>query len=213
MNEASILIAYRRYARNYNRVFGKIFEQGRRQAVRHMNCQPGERTLDVGIGTGLSLNFYPKHTLVVGIDISPHMIEMARKVIHRSNSRNVCLSLMDAQKLCFPDHTFDKVAAMYVASVVPDPHSMIEEMKRVCKPDGDIFILNHFSNSHLLPKLIEKILVPFENVIGFRPHFPLERFIDDAGLKVISLSPVNLFGYWTLIHAKNGEPDAQRLAS
>ena len=213
MDEASILNAYRRYARNYNRFFGKIFEQGRRQVVRYMNCQPGDRTLDVGIGTGLSLNFYPKDTLVVGIDISPEMLAMAREAIHRSDSRNVCLSLMDAQKLCFPDDTFDKVAAMYVASVVPDPQSMIAEIKRVCKPDGDIFILNHFSNGHLLPKMIEKIFAPFENVIGFRPHFPLDHFIDNAALKVVSLSQVNLFGYWTLIHAKNGEPDSKRIAS
>jgi phosphatidylethanolamine/phosphatidyl-N-methylethanolamine N-methyltransferase len=204
MDEVSVLNAYRRYARNYNWFFGKIFEQGRRQVVRYMNCQPGDRTLDVGIGTGLSLNFYPKDTFVVGIDISPDMLAVARRVIGRSNACNVCLSQMDAQKLCFPDNTFDKVAAMYVASVVPDPYSMTAEMKRVCKPDGDIFILNHFSNSHLLPKMVEKILVPFENVIGFRPRFPLEHFIDSTSLNVVSLSQVNLFGYWTLIHARNG---------
>ena len=175
MDEASILNAYRRYARNYNRFFGKIFEQGRRQVVRYMNCQPGDRTLDVGIGTGLSLNFYPNHTFVVGIDISPHMLAIARKVIYRSEARNVSLSLMDAQKLCFPDHTFDKVAAMYVASVVPDPCSMIAEMKRVCRRDGDIFILNHFSNSHLLPKMIEKILAPLRTSLVFVPIFPWSR--------------------------------------
>ncbi len=110
---------------------------------------------------------------------------------------------MDAQQLSFRDNSFDKVSAMYVASVVPNPKSMIAEMKRVCKRDGDIFILNHFSNSHLLPRLIETVLIPFENVIGFRPRFSLERLIVDTKLNVTSVLPVNFFGFWTLIHAKN----------
>jgi phosphatidylethanolamine/phosphatidyl-N-methylethanolamine N-methyltransferase len=203
MNEASILVAYKRYARNYNLIFGKIFEQGRKRAVDWMNCKPGDRTLDVGIGTGLSLGFYPKHTMVVGVDLSPHMLGVAKQKVQRLNSNHICLSLMDAQKLCFADHTFDKVTAMYVASVVPSPLSMIAEMKRVCKQGGDIFILNHFSNGHLLPRLIETVLMPFENIIGFRPRFSMEQLIEESELHVLSVLPVNFFGFWTLIHARN----------
>jgi phosphatidylethanolamine/phosphatidyl-N-methylethanolamine N-methyltransferase len=203
MDSASIQVAYKRYARNYNLIFGKIFEQGRRRVIERMNCRPGEKTLDVGIGTGLSLNFYPEYTTVVGVDISPHMLSVAKRTVECLNSRHIYLSLMDAQQLCFQDDTFDKVSAMYVASVVPDPKAMVAEMKRVCKPDGDIFILNHFSNSHLLPRLIETVLIPFENVIGFRPRFSMERLIGDANLSITSVIPVNFFGFWTLIHAKN----------
>ncbi len=203
MDPASIQAAYKRYARNYNLIFGKIFEQGRRRVIDRMNCKPGEITLDVGIGTGLSLNFYPKYTTVVGIDISPHMLNVARRTVASLNSRRICLALMDAQQLCFRDNTFDKVSAMYVASVVPDPKAMISEMKRVCKPGGDIFILNHFSNSHLLPRLVETCLIPFEKVIGFRPRFSMDRLIHEADLHIQSIDPVNFFGFWTLIHAKN----------
>jgi phosphatidylethanolamine/phosphatidyl-N-methylethanolamine N-methyltransferase len=203
MNSASIQVAYKRYARNYNLIFGKVFEQGRRRVIERMNCQPGEKTLDVGIGTGLSLSFYPEHTTVVGVDISPHMLRMAKRQVDCLCADNISLSLMDAQQLCFHDDTFDKVSAMYVASVVPDPKMMIAEMKRVCKPGGDIFILNHFSNGHVVLRLIETALIPFENVIGFRPRFSMERLIDDADLHVTSVDPVNFFGFWTLIHAKN----------
>jgi len=203
MNSTSIQVAYKRYARNYNLIFGKIFEQGRRRVIERMNCQPGEKILDVGIGTGLSLNFYPEYATVVGVDISPHMLRVAQRQVESLSVNHICLSLMDAQQLSFRDNTFDKVSAMYVASVVPDPKSMIAEMKRVCKRDGDLFILNHFSNSHLLPRLIETVLIPFENVIGFRPRFSLERLIVDTQLNVTSVLPVNFFGFWTLIHAKN----------
>ncbi len=184
MNSASIQVVYKRYARNYNLIFGKIFEQGRRRVIERMNCQPGERILDVGIGTGLSLNFYPEYATVVGVDISPHMLRVAQRQVESLSVNHICLSLMDAQQLSFRDN-------------------LIAEMKRVCKRDGDIFILNHFSNSHLLPRLIETVLIPFENVIGFRPRFSLERLIVDTKLNVTSVLPVNFFGFWTLIHAKN----------
>lgn len=203
MDEATILTAYKRYAKNYDRFFGKVFEHGRRRVVEKMNCRPGEKALDVGVGTGLALNLYPKHATVIGIDRSPDMLKMADKHVRAAGLTNVYLSLMDAQRLSFADNTFDKVTAMYVASVVPRPDWMMSEIKRVCKPNGDIFILNHFSNHHLLPRLIESLFIPFESLIGFRPYFPLDRFIDESGLDVVSTMPVNIFGYWTLIHAKN----------
>ncbi len=203
LDESSIKTTYKRYAKNYDLLFGKIFEQGRRRVVEIMNCQPGELALDVGVGTGLALNFYPQHTRVVGIDLSCHMLEMAKKQVAKRCDDQVCLLNMDAQNLCFPDNTFDKVAAMYVASVVPHPKEMIDEIKRVCKPGGDIFILNHFSNHHFIPKIVETILIPLERVIGFRPRFPLEAFIEETRIQVIGTYPVNLFGYWTLLHVKN----------
>ncbi len=203
MNETTVLSVYKRYAKTYDRLFGRVFEHGRRRVVEEMACRPGEKALDVGVGTGLSLSFYPKHTTVIGIDLSPDMLKMANKQVKAAGLNHVCLSLMDAQHLSFPDNTFDKVTAMYVASVVPRPDVMISEIKRVCKPDGDIFILNHFSNHHLLPRLLESLLIPFESILGFRPYFPLDRFMADSGLHVVSTLPVNMFGYWTLIHAKN----------
>ena len=70
MDNVSIIKAYKRYARSYDRLFGWILDPGRRLVVEKMNCLPGERVLEVGIGTGLSLSFYPDGTHVVGIDIS-----------------------------------------------------------------------------------------------------------------------------------------------
>ncbi len=203
MDDISVRKAYKRYARNYDRIFGKIFEHGRHQLIHKMACNPGDRVLEVGIGTGLSLPFYPEEVTVTGIDISPDMLQIARRYVNGNNPCRRFLFLMDAQRMSFADNAFDKVAAMYVASVVPDPAAMMAEIKRVCKPGGDVFVLNHFSNPQLLPRTLETVMLPFKNLIGFSPRFSMDRFIDCMSLQVIKTYPVNLFGYWTLIHARN----------
>ncbi len=203
MDEASIINTYKRYASNYDKIFGRVFEQGRKQVVEKMNCREGHRVLEVGIGTGLAMPYYPEGTQVFGIDISPHMLAVANQHLRQVCRNNVCLSIMDAQKLCFPDHFFDKVSAMYVATVVPEPGLMMKEIKRVCKPGGDIFILNHFSNTHFFPGLFEAMLTPLQKFLGFRPRFSKKRFIDDNALEVLDTQSVNFLGYWTIIHARN----------
>lgn len=115
-----------------------------------MNCLPGEKVLEVGVGTGLSLPYYPDQTFVVGIDVSPHMLARANRRVFSEGLGNCTLRLMDAQNMSFVDGFFDKAAAMYIASVVPNPQDMISEMKRVCKPGGDLLIVNHFSNCNRL---------------------------------------------------------------
>ncbi|MGM0451900.1 MAG: class I SAM-dependent methyltransferase [Thermodesulfobacteriota bacterium] len=203
MDDSAVIKAYKRYARNYDRIFGKIFEHGRKQLIENMNCRQGEKILEVGVGTGLSFPCYPEDVNVTGIDISPDMLEIARRYVNGSKPCRRSLFLMDAQRMSFADNSFDRVAAMYVVSVVPRPDTMMREIKRVCKPGGDIFVLNHFSNQQLLPRALETALLPFQNLLGFSPRFSLEAFLQHSPLHVVDTCPVNLFGYWTLIHARN----------
>jgi len=202
MDNASIITAYKRYARSYDCLFGRILDPGRRLVVEKMNCLPGEKVLEVGVGTGLSLPCYPDQTSVAGIDISPHMLARANHRIFSEGLRNCSLSLMDAQNMSFADGFFDKVAAMYIASVVPDPQDMVSEMKRVCKSGGDLLIVNHFSNCKRLIRASETMLSPLASIIGFRPLFSMDEFILDTSLDVVESIPVNAFGYWTLIRAR-----------
>jgi len=87
---------------------------GRRLAVEKMNCLPGQRVLEVGVGIALSLSFYPGQSSVVGIDISPHMLARANQRVLSKGLRNCALGLMDAQNMGFAHGSFDKVSAMYV---------------------------------------------------------------------------------------------------
>ena len=110
-------------------------------------------------------------------NISPHMLARANQRVFSEGLRNCSLCLMDAQNMSFVDGFFDKVAAMYIASVVPNPQDMVSEMKRVCKPGGDLLIVNHFSNCNRLIRAFETILSPLASIIGFRPVFSMDEFI------------------------------------
>lgn len=203
MNLEAVISAYRRYARIYDLLFGPVMEPGRHGVVDALDCRPGDHVLEVGVGTGLSLPLYPGFVKVTGIDISLEMLERARRRVTRKQLDNVEVREMDAEAMTFPDQVFDKVVAMYVVSVVPDPARLVAEMRRVCKPGGDIFIVNHFRSRHPLLRTGETLLSPLSKLAGFRPDMELDALIDRTGLEVIDIRNTNLFGYWKLIRCRN----------
>ncbi len=206
MKLEAIQNAYRRYARFYDFYFGSLFHRGRKAVIDHMECQPGDKILEVGVGTGLSLPLYPEDVYVTGIDISPEMLTRAQNRKQRDGLENVVeLRLMDAEKMLFAEDNFDKIVAMYVVPVVTNPAGLIQEMCRVCKPNGELFIVNHFHNTNPIVSRIERLLAPFSELLGFHPDFRMDTFIEETGLDVIDSIPVNMFGYWTMLHARNSK--------
>ena len=194
----SVEKAYRRYARYYDLVFGAIFHPGRQTAIEHLHMRPGNRILEVGVGTGLSLSMYPSTVKVVGIDLSNEMLEQAREQAKELPQVEELLQ-MDAQKMTFEDNSFDKVVAMYVATVVPDVAEFYREIKRVCKPGGEIIFLNHFQNKNKVIRRAEKVIQPLARHLGFHPDFPMEEFLERTGFEVTTAVPVNLLDYWTVL--------------
>lgn len=196
--------AYRRYARYYDLVFGLIFHPGRKTAIEHLHCQTGDRILEVGVGTGLSLPMYPDDVRVVGIDLSADMLKHAKVKVQQENILQVEeLLQMDALKMDFPDNSFDKVVAMYVASVVPDAGQLMKEIQRVCKPGGEIVFLNHFQNKNPMVRKFEALIQPLSRLIGFHPDFPMQEFLEKTGFQVTTAIPVNLLDYWTVLVGQN----------
>jgi phosphatidylethanolamine/phosphatidyl-N-methylethanolamine N-methyltransferase len=196
--------AYRRYARFYDFLFGPIFHPGRKKIVDALNCQPQDSILEVGVGTGLSLPLYPKNVSVTGIDVSKEMLEKARKRVNFEQLKQVkAIMEMDAEDMSFPDNCFDKVVAMYVVSVVPDPIRLVDEMRRVCKPGGDIFIVNHFHSRNPIIGASEHLLSPLSSMAGFRPNLDLQDFLEQTQLDVIETHSVNLLGYWKVLRCRN----------
>ena len=102
----------------------------------------GPEVLEVGVGTGKNFAFYPDGVRVTGVDLTPGMLDRARKRAAVLN-RDVTLLLGDAQNLEFPDSTFDTVVATFVFCSVPDPVLGLRELGRVVKPDGRIFLMEH----------------------------------------------------------------------
>ncbi|MDQ2694099.1 MAG: class I SAM-dependent methyltransferase [Pseudomonadota bacterium] len=205
METTAIQKSYRRYARTYDYYFGPALHLGRKSVVDRMNCQPGEHILEVGVGTGLSLPLYPPGTRITGIDISMEMLSRAHYRKARDGLDQVLLCGMDAEQMAFDDDSFDRVVAMYVASVVHHPERLVDEMRRVCKPDGELFIVNHFHSANPLMGGIEKLISPLSRLLGWHPDFCLETFMHDTRLEVIEKTPANLFGYWTMLRARNNK--------
>ena len=204
MEIEAIRAAYRRYARIYDAVFGPILHPGRKQIIHALNCKPGDTILEVGVGTGLSLPLYPNDVKVTGIDISTEMLEKARARVEEGGLSQVQAVLeMDAEDLRFPDSSFDKVVAMYVVSVVSDPSRVVEEMRRVCKPGGEIFIVNHFRARNPVIRVLEGLVSPLAKLVGFHPDLALEDLLEKTRLDVVDMRSANLFGYWKVLRCRS----------
>ncbi len=80
---------------------------------------------------------------------------------------------------------------------------ILEEMRRVCRRSGDLYIVNHFRCANPAVGLLERMVAPFSSLMGFHPDFSLEDFVDRTGLDVAEKIPVNLLEYWTLLRSRN----------
>lgn len=202
MQIEAVKAAYRRYAKVYDTVFGPVLHPGRKAVVQALGLRSGQRVLEVGVGTGLSLPLYPKDVAVVGIDLSAEMLERARERVSRERLANVeALLEMDAEAMSFPEASFDKVVAMYVVSVVPRPARLLEELHRVCKPDGEIYIVNHVRSGNPIVGAVEKGLARFSNQLGFHPDFELRELLNGSH-HIDEVSRINLF--WKVLRVRNG---------
>jgi ubiquinone/menaquinone biosynthesis C-methylase UbiE len=118
------------------------------------------KVLEVGVGTGKNIQYYPDDIDVTGIDFSEKMLEKAREKVKKLNKR-VKLIHMDAQNMDFPDNTFDRVITTCVFCSVPDPVQGLKEIRRVCKPDGKIIMIEHVRSDKKIMGLVMDIFNPF----------------------------------------------------
>jgi len=185
----------------YDVLFNRIFHPGRVAAINLLEIKPGDRVLEVGIGTGLNLPLYPRDCVVTGIDISAEMLQKARLRSKELGLGGVTLALMDASNLEYPDNTFDHVLATYVISAVPDPVKTLLEMRRVCKPDGHLVILNHFRSENPLLGAVEWALAPVCTRIGFKTDLKLKPLLEKAALFPEQIHRVNvmMINGWRLV--------------
>jgi phosphatidylethanolamine/phosphatidyl-N-methylethanolamine N-methyltransferase len=190
---------YDKIAKVYDLTFGPTLHPGRLKAIQRMAIQPGERVLEVGVGTGINLSLYPKNCAVTGIDFSGSMLEIARERAARKEIRNVRLLQMDAADLKFADDSFDVVYAPYLISVVPDPVKVAREMRRVCRPGGRIVLLNHFLSPNGILSRLERLISPFTIHIGFKADLDLPAFLAQADLQPQSIEKVNIPKLWSLV--------------
>ncbi|HZN55696.1 MAG TPA: class I SAM-dependent methyltransferase, partial [Candidatus Polarisedimenticolaceae bacterium] len=164
--------------------------------------RPGERVLEVGVGTGLPLPLYPPGCQVTGIDISEPMLERARARIEDLGRTDIRVVRMDARSMAYGDGQFDKVLAPYVISVVPDPDKVLAEMARVCRPGGTVIVVNHFQSRFAPLAAAERRLTPLSTWVGFRMDLPVETVTRTAGLRLVGKEAVNFLGLWHLLELR-----------
>ncbi len=200
----SVRAAYRRWAGVYDTVFGGVSAWGRRSAVAAVNRIPGNRVLEVGVGTGLALPHYAPEKRITGIDLSADMLAHAHMRVVERGLRNIdALMELDAEATEFADASFDIAVAMFVASVVPNPRRLLAEMRRVVKPGGHILFVNHFAAERGPRWWFEQLLAPASRALGWHPDFRFAALLSEAELSVAEVTPQQPVGLFTLVKLVN----------
>lgn len=153
--------------------------------IQEVNSCPSGRVLEIGVGDGSHLLLYNLHD-VTGIDISEAMLNKAK----RFESDTISLILMDGENLSFENESFDYVVISHVIAVVKDPDKLLEEVYRVMKSGGKLFILNHFTPDNWL-KYIDTAFQPISSLLHLRSAFYPDSI---TGLKKFNLVKQNEFG-------------------
>jgi ubiquinone/menaquinone biosynthesis C-methylase UbiE len=146
----------------------------------------GERALEVGVGTGKNLPYYPRDVKMTAIDLSPRMLERAQEKAS-ALGLEVDLGEMDVQNLAFPDRSFDTVFATFVFCSVPDPVTGLQELRRVCKTDGRLLLLEHMRPGNAPLGFLFDILNPMVvRMMGANINRRTMENIQKAGWKIRS---------------------------
>lgn len=162
---------------------------------------PAGRVLEVGVGTGKNMPYYPPGAQVTAIDLSERMLTQAQRRA-KSLGLDVDLRQMDAQRLAFPDDSFDAVVATFVFCSVPDPVQGLRELGRVTRPGGDIWLLEHVRvDQPVVGPLMDGLNPVVVRIIGANINRRTVENVQRAGLELVEVE--NLRGELVkLIHAR-----------
>jgi ubiquinone/menaquinone biosynthesis C-methylase UbiE len=175
---------YDRYAARYDRDTG-WYERVMLGSFRQQLCsQARGRVLEVAIGTGRNLPFYPAHIALTGIDLSPVMLDAANaRAMQLGADVNLCLA--DAQALPFPDACFDTVVCTLGLSSIPDDHAAVTQMYRVLRPGGRLLLLGHIASRYPPVRLAQFAVQRYsQRITGDRQLRRTLPVVEAAGFRI-----------------------------
>ncbi|KAA1258329.1 putative methyltransferase YcgJ [Rubripirellula obstinata] len=169
--------------------------------IKALDIPAGTNLLEVGVGTGMSLESYPKNISVTGVDLSEAMLSEAEQAIQENHWNHINVLPMNAEKLTFPDSTFDMVTSFHTISVVSEPRKMMSEIVRVCKPGARILLINHFRSDN---PLIAKVVDQAGNItkrLGWRTDLEVNEVLGELPLRLDERYKTNPFSLFTVMKA------------
>ncbi len=199
MNEPATSRLYDLWAKVYDNTFGALVHKRQIKALEQLRPESGERVLDIGVGTGMTLKHYRDDITVVGMDLSGGMLG---KAIHKARELGLdhChLVQGDAMQPPFPDHSFDHIMISHTVSVVSEPAQLMAWAKRLVKPGGRIVVLNHFLSTNGFIAWWEQVLNPMFVKIGWRSDLSLEEALGDLDLHVLYRFKLATVDLWQIV--------------
>ncbi|MBI1337371.1 MAG: methyltransferase domain-containing protein [Phycisphaera sp.] len=203
MTEAVTKPMYDIWSLFYDWTFGACVTRRQARAIEQLNMRlkPGDRVLDMGVGTGLMLRLYPKDITLVGMDLSEGMLNKADTRRRDAGYTHVELVRGDATKPPFAPRSFDHVVMCHTISVVSDPVRVLRWAAELVKDDGSVMLLNHFRSTNPVMGFLESATNPFFSRVGWKSDLELEPLIRQSPLHVeyiFKLSPLDLWKVVTL---------------
>jgi phosphatidylethanolamine/phosphatidyl-N-methylethanolamine N-methyltransferase len=206
MQETSTKKIYDVHSMFYDATFGRLVRRRIERAINHMNIQPNDLVLDLGIGTGVSLNYYPRDRgHVIGVDLSGGMLRKAREKVRECGIENATVFQANALQLPFGDSTFDHVFISHVISVVSDPYKLVQEAQRVAKENARIVIVNHFQSTNRFIALLEKWACPLCTKLGWRSDLALQDLIRRTGVEIDYRYKLETIDIWETVVINNNK--------
>ncbi len=175
---------YSDLAHLYDQVFGRAFVDNEHGVIESLPFRPGQQALEVGVGTGISLDAYPPYIHLTGIDPAAGMLAQAVAKTSENGWRHIALNRGDALTLDFPDNSFDWVLSFHVMTVVPEPQRMMAEMIRVCRPGGRIVVISHFASANPILYFMARIINPVTKMLGWTTRLRARDVLDGQPIAV-----------------------------
>lgn len=176
-----------------------VFKQWRKELWDQIR---GPQVLEIGVGTGKNIPYYPEKIELTAMDLSPGMLKRAKKRLAEKQKSRVTLKEMDAENMDFPDNHFDEAVATFVFCSVPDPVLGLKEALRVTKPGGTLHLLEHMrADQSVVASAMDKLDRPIHYLIGVHIARRTVSNVQKAGWNIESVRDLTFGGIVKKIEA------------
>lgn len=178
----------------YDHVFNRALSEGHQKIgslLKSKKIGKNIKVLEVGVGSGLTLDYLPNSVEYTGVDINKKMLSLAFEKAKRFRRKNISLAIMDAHKLTYKSNSFDLVLAASVITAVSDPATAMKEMIRVTKKGGRIAVIANIRNNSYRSRLVKKFDPITKRFLGFRTDIEAGFFSQFKDVKLIEQQQIN----------------------